>query len=158
MGWTKRQFVSQAFDEIGVSDYEFDLQPEQIQKALNKLDAFMAHLDGLGVRLGYPLGQPGTSNLDDDTTVPSWANQAIYMNLAVIIAPSIGKKVSAVLLVEAKKSLRQIKLRFVIPDPIKVPANMPVGAGNKPWRTSTPFTPNPPDNIQSGDNEILDFE
>ena len=31
MGWTKRQFIEQAFDEIGLASYAFDLGPEQMQ-------------------------------------------------------------------------------------------------------------------------------
>ena len=39
MGWTKRQFVTQAFEEIGLASYVFDLTPEQLQSALRRLDA-----------------------------------------------------------------------------------------------------------------------
>ena len=39
MGWTKRQFVTQAFEEIGLAAYVFDLQPQQLDSALRKLNA-----------------------------------------------------------------------------------------------------------------------
>ena len=29
MGWTKREYVEQAFEEIGLASYVFDLTPEQ---------------------------------------------------------------------------------------------------------------------------------
>ena len=34
MGYSKRQFVAAAFEEIGLASYVFDLQPEQLQSAL----------------------------------------------------------------------------------------------------------------------------
>jgi hypothetical protein len=54
MGYTKRQFISAAFEEIGLASYVFDLQPEQLQSALRRLDAMMADWNAKGIRLGYP--------------------------------------------------------------------------------------------------------
>ena len=34
MSWTVGEFVNQAFEELGYSNYQFDLQPEQLQQAL----------------------------------------------------------------------------------------------------------------------------
>ena len=48
MGWTKRQFVAQAFEEIGLASYVFDLTPEQLQSALRRLDTMMAAWNALG--------------------------------------------------------------------------------------------------------------
>ena len=31
MAWTKRQIVTQAFEEIGLASYVFDLEPEQLR-------------------------------------------------------------------------------------------------------------------------------
>ena len=42
MGWTKQQLVEQAFEEIGMANYVFDLQVEQLQSAMYQLDAMMA--------------------------------------------------------------------------------------------------------------------
>lgn len=55
MGWTKRQFVTQAFEEIGLASYVFDLTPEQLDSALRRLDTMIASWNALGIRLGYPL-------------------------------------------------------------------------------------------------------
>ena len=94
MGWTKRQFIEQAFDEIGLASYAFDLTPEQMQSALRRLDTMIAAWNALGIRLGYPLpSSPQDSDLDEQTNVPDRSNEAIYTNLAIKLAPSYGKQV-----------------------------------------------------------------
>jgi hypothetical protein len=47
VAWTKREFVVQAFSEIGLASYVYDLQPEQLQTALNRLDSMLATWNGL---------------------------------------------------------------------------------------------------------------
>mgnify|MGYP000165071707 CR=1 FL=1 len=103
MSWTKRQFVDQAFEEIGYASYTFDLEPEQLQAAMRRLDSMMATWNGRGIRVGYPLpATPGAGDLDDLTDVPDYANEAIYLNLAIRIAPTVGKAVSRETKVAAK--------------------------------------------------------
>ena len=58
MGYTKRQFVEAAHDELGLSSYVFDMPTEQLQKTMRRLDAMMAEWNAKGIRLGYPM--PGT--------------------------------------------------------------------------------------------------
>ena len=75
MGYTKRQFISAAFEEIGLASYVFDLQPEQLESALRRLDAMMADWNAKGIRLGYPLpSSPQDSSLDEETLVPDSAS------------------------------------------------------------------------------------
>ena len=94
MGYSKRQFVAAAFEEIGLASYAFDLQPQQFESALRRLDAMMASWNALGIRLGYPLpSSPQFSDLDAQSEVPDSANEAIITNLAVKIAPGYGKQV-----------------------------------------------------------------
>ena len=57
MGWTKREYIEQAFEEIGLASYVFDLTPEQLQSALRKLDAMLAEWNAKGLRLGLSTAQ-----------------------------------------------------------------------------------------------------
>jgi hypothetical protein len=92
MSWTKRQFVVQAFEEIGYASYTYDIQPEQLQAGLRRLEAMMGTWNGRGIRLGYPLSSnPDSAELDVSSNVPDSANEAIYTNLAIRIAPIVGK-------------------------------------------------------------------
>lgn len=95
MGYTKRQYVQAAFDEIGYASYEFDLSSEVLEAGMRRLDAMMAEWNAKGIRLGYPLPvNPADSDLDEQTYVPDSANEAIIANLAIRLAPGRGKTVS----------------------------------------------------------------
>jgi len=135
MSWTKRQFVSAAFEEIGYAEYAFDLQPEQLQSALRRLDAMMATWNGLDIKLGYPLpDSPENSSLDDETYVPDKANQAVFQNLALVIAPIVGKVVSQETKGSARAAYMQLLNHATKPKEMQFPTTLPAGAGNKPWR------------------------
>jgi len=70
VSWTKREIVTNAFEEVGLASYAFDLQPEQLQAGLRRLDNMMATWNSRGLRIGYPLtNSPAGSDLDDDANV-----------------------------------------------------------------------------------------
>jgi len=160
MGYSKRQFVQAAFEEIGLASYVFDLQPEQLQSALRRLDAMMAEWNGKGIRLGYPLpSSPQFSDLDEPSEVPDSANEAIITNLAVRIAPSYGKTVSANTQITAKNSYNTILSRAVQPGQQQLPATMPAGAGSKIWRgNGGPFIRSPADHVDAGPDGPIQYD
>lgn len=85
---TKRDIIGAAYEAIGIADYDFDLQPEEYQIGLRKLDGMLALWALSGIRIGYA----GTSDGPDvDANIPQWAYEALYLNLAVRIAPGFGK-------------------------------------------------------------------
>ena len=134
MGYTKRQFIEAAFDEIGLAAYTFDMQPEQYQSALRRLDAMMADWYERGILLGYPLpGSPQGSSLDEQTLVPDRANEAIITNLACRIAPSYGKQVMPATMTAARGALNTLYMRAARPGLMQFPSQTPAGAGNKYW-------------------------
>ena len=157
MGWTKRQFVEQAFDEIGLASYIFDLQPEQLQSALRRLDTMMATWNAQGIRLAYPLpSNPQDSDLDQETDVPDSAYEAIYTNLAIRIAPSFGKQVAIEVKTTAKQAYNVLLQRATYPIEMQLPRTMPAGAGQKPWRVDDPFVPGPRNPVQTGPEGYLE--
>ena len=140
MGWTKRQFVIEAFSEIGYAGYDFDLLPEQLETGLRRLDSLMARWNGKGIQLGYPLpSSQESSDLDTITNIPDWANEAVYTNLAIAIAPIVGKTVSIDTKVNAKEGRNVIYSRTLVTHEQVLPTSMPKGAGNKPWREEGNF-------------------
>ena len=159
MGYSKRQFVAAAFEEIGLASYVFDLQPEQLQSALRRLDAMMSDWNGKGIRLGYPLpGSPQDSDLDDPSDVPDSANEAIICNLAIRLAPGYGKQVMVETKTTAKQGYDTLMQRATAPIPQQLPATMPAGAGNKPWRVyDNPFIRPPVDPVTAGPDGPLEF-
>jgi hypothetical protein len=159
MGWTKRQFVAQAFDEIGLASYVFDLTPEQLQSALRRLDTMLSSWNAKGIRLGYPLpSSPQDSDLDEQTNVPDSANEAIYTNLAIKLAPSYGKQVLPDTKSTAKESYNTLLSIAAMPNQQQMPSTMPFGSGNKPWRTyDNPFVRPPIDHVLAGGDGRIDF-
>jgi hypothetical protein len=132
MPWTKRQIINEAFSELGLSDYEFDLEPEQLQGALRKLDSMIAVWNNLGVGINYTLPyNQSTSDIDQDSMIPDYANQAVYTNLAISIAPSFGKTPSTETKKSAKQSYEYLLRRFASPSEMQYISTLPAGAGHK---------------------------
>lgn len=158
MGYTKRQFVTSAFEEIGLADYVFDLQPEQLESALRRLDSMMAEWNAIGIRLGYAMpSSPQDSDLDTETNVPDSAWEAIITNLAIRIAPGYGKAVAADTKVSAKGAYNILLQRATYPLEQQLPQTMPTGAGNKPVRLNNPYVRMPADPIDAGSDGPLEW-
>ncbi len=160
MSWTKRQLVAAAFEEIGVANYVFDLDAEQIEGALRRLDSMLATWNGRGVRIGYALAtDPAQSDLDQPAGVPDYATEAIYTNLAVRLAPTIGKVVSPDTKATAKAAYNALLSRVVAENvrEQQFPNTLPAGQGNKPWRTDEVYLPGPVAPLTTGPDSTLDF-
>jgi P22 tail accessory factor len=158
MSWTKRQLVAQAFEEIGYASYAYDLQPEQLQAGLRRLEAMMGTWNGRGIRLGYSLfSNPDDADLDTASNLPDSANEAVYTNLAIIISPIVGKTVSMETKKTARSAYMQLLSRFTMPSEQQLPDTMPAGAGNKPWRRDDPFLPGPDSQIDAGGDGPIEF-
>lgn len=159
MGWTKRQFVTQAFEEIGLAAYVFDLTPEQMQSALRRLDSMMASWNAKGIRLGYPTPtDPQNSDLDEQTNVPDSSNEAVYLNLAIRLAPGFGKTPSPETKSSAKAAYDTLMSLAAMPVEQQLPGTMPAGAGNKPWRVyDDPFLRKPVDPLLAGEDGTIEF-
>lgn len=157
MGYSKRQYVEAAFEEIGMANYVFDLQPEQLESAMRRLDAMMAEWNAKGIRLGYPMpSSPQQSDLDEQTYVPDSANQAIITNLAMRIAPSYGKQVMAGTMATAKSSYNTILSKATFPTEKQFPDTLPSGAGNKPWMYDV-FLPGPEEQVLVGQDGPIEL-
>ena len=158
MSWTKLQFVQQAFRKAGLAAYVFDLTPDQLDSAMHDLDAMMATWNAKGIRLGYPVPtSPENATLGQETNVPDSANEAIYLNLAIRIAPDFGKMIPPEVKVSAKLAYDALLSRAAMPDEMQLPS-MPSGAGNKSWRTDNPFLTAPVDPLLAGQDSAIDFE
>lgn len=159
MGYSKRQFVAAALEEIGLASYVFDLQPEQLESAMRRLDAMMADWNGKGIRLGYPLpGSPQNSDLDEQTLVPDSAFEAIICNLGIRLAPSYGRQVMMETKATAKQAYDILLQRATYPLEQQLPAQMPAGAGNKPWRVyDNPFLAPPARPVDAGPDGPIEY-
>lgn len=136
MSWTKRQLVVQAYTELGLANYVFDLEPEQLQNACNVMDAMIASWSGVGAQIAYPAStSPGTTDLDADSTIPDFCNAAVYLGLALRLAPSMGKNPPQMTMIAAKQAyLNMLTMLTATPNEMSYPSTLPKGQGNKVWR------------------------
>jgi hypothetical protein len=161
MSWTKREIVDEAFSEIALLGYEFDITPEEQQTALRRLDTMMATWEARGIRIGYAFpASPGDSSLDSDSGLPDKAIETVYLSLAVRIAASFGKVLSGDTRANAKDGFAALLWDAARPQEQQLPGTLPRGSGNKAYRNSNaPFFPAPSDNplgiSQGGDLDIL---
>lgn len=161
MGWLKGELVDEAFGEIALQGYVFDVGPEARESGLRRLDAMMAQWNAKGIRLGYALpSSPSASDIDAESGIPDSAYEAVFMNLAVRIAAGFGKTLPPQTLTIARDALETLMSRAAFPPEQQLPNTLPRGAGNKPWRTNnSPFMPTPVDPLlgeQGGD--LIEFE
>lgn len=159
MGYSKRQFVEAAFSEIGLASYVFDLQPQDLEQALRRLDAMMAEWNAKGIRLGYPLpGSPQFSDINAESEVPDSANEAIICNLGIRIAAGYGKAIMPQPMMIAKQAYNTLLSRATMPPQQQFPRTLPSGAGNKPWRMyDDPFIRPPVDPVLAGPDGIIEY-
>lgn len=137
MSWTKRELINQAYDEIGLANYAFDLSPDQQATAMRKLNSMMATWNAKGIRLGYPIPTSASGgDLDDDSAIPDSAIEAVYQNLAIRIAGGIGRVAPNELKTSAKEAYLALLNLHSVPMERHLTTDLPLGAGNKPWRQS----------------------
>lgn len=145
MGWTKRQLAADALGAIGIADYEFDVTPDEQLMTIRRLDMMMATWEGRGVRVSYlfPSTADG-SDPDDDSGLPDSAVETVFLNLAIRVAPSFGKTVSAELKTSARDGWDLLLIAAAQPIEQQLPSTLARGAGQKPWRAQNqPFFPRP---------------
>lgn len=148
-----------AFNELGLASYVYDLSANQLQSSLFSLDSMMSTWNARGIRVGYPLpSSQGSSSLSEDAGTPDSVNEAIYLNLAVRIAPSYGKVVSPETKMAAKEAYSSLLSRTFKVVPMQLPGTMSAGAGNKRWRlNNNPFLNPPIDPVDVGPDGILEL-
>ena len=159
MSWTKRELITQAYAEIGLASYTFDLSADQQEHALKRMNTMMASWNIKGIRLGYPIPTTATGDdLDDDSGLPDYALEPVYTNLAVRLAAGLGKQVPQETALTAKDSFNTLMSLAAMPIEKDLPTTMPRGAGNKPWRNQDSQYISPPEQrILTGEDGEIEF-
>jgi len=130
--WTKKQIIEQAFEEIGLASYVFDITADQLESALRRLDLMVASWQARNIQIGYPLpASPGNSNIDEEIQTSLNNNEALVLNLAVRLAPAYGKSVSPDTKATAKLLYDQLLIEAAMPYEQQFVRTLPLGAGYK---------------------------
>ena len=117
MSWTKREIITQAFAEIGLASYVYNLTAEELQDAMRRLDTMMAIWTTRNIIFDPVYPQPasyGAGDLDDDTNATDAALEPMYLNLAIRLAPSFGKQPSPDTRAEAKSGYTTLLGQYVV--------------------------------------------
>lgn len=157
---TKRFLCEMAFNEIGLANYVFDIDPQEMTSMINRLDGMMATWEVAGLRLGYKRTlNPLDADPDQDSGLPDIANESVWTNLAVKAAPSYGKNTSMDTKINAKQSYDLLLgLAASNPPQVQLKGTLPIGAGAKrPNANGGPFVNHPQDILTSGPDSLLDF-
>ena len=100
-GRPKRDIIELAHEFCGLAGFEFEHSPEEIGSALRKLDLMMTEWPW--DQLGYNAPVDGKSVPEDASGLADKDVPAVYMHLAMLIAPALGKALSS----ESKTAMRE---------------------------------------------------
>lgn len=133
MSITKRALVDLAFSELGMGKYNYDLQPEDVQLGVEKLDDLMAEWDGYGIQTGYPLNTVSNAQtVDDPINLILQLKSGVASALAVALAPDYGKTPSPQTVMNATKGKKNGLRLSASPPHKRLNTTMtPAGAGYK---------------------------
>lgn len=159
MGWSKQDLIGQAFEAIGIAAYVFDVQSSQFQSAMRQMDAMLAGWNSRGIRMSYSMpSNANGGNVGDASGIADRGYEAVYSNLALRLAPTVGRAVPVELRIIARQAYDALLAHYAIPVEMHMPINTPAGAGQKTWRsTNQPFIQDPDTSLAAGPDSILNF-
>lgn len=137
---TKRTLVEMAWEDCGLPGYQFEATPEENASAIRRMDAMMREWQARGIELGYYFPTAvGESDPDDPALIPDTAVNGVAGQLAMRLAPGLGKTMSA----EGKKAANGAFIAIQasvqrLPD-AQMTRNTPRGSGNPYWSTWQPY-------------------
>lgn len=132
---TKRSLIGQAYIEVALNNWEYDIEPEEMDKALTRLDILAAELVGRGISIGYNAPSViGQGNLDDELGCPDQAFFGLAVLLAQRLCPSMGKKLSQESRETLNAAMKAVRSAAVVLVPSMTLAHgTPLGSGNRCW-------------------------
>jgi hypothetical protein len=127
----KRQIVEMAYSKCALAGYEFGRTPEEVNDALSELNAMM--LEWPFSMLGYVQPAYGVGDGEEQSGIPPETQAAVATQLALRLAPNMGKTLSP----EAQVSVsRSLALLHAHPLVVSIPtqplqAHTPRGLGSR---------------------------
>ena len=131
---TKRELINGAFSKVGITQYNFEIAPEQMQEAREVLDDYMAEMSRLG--MVFDPVYPPDGDLESETNAPEWTVRHLKNMLAVEVAPIIGRTPMPKTNADANTSLDTMLTQYMVHYSPDI-GGMITGAGRK--RSNYPF-------------------
>lgn len=157
---TKAYFVQEGIAELGLAGAVYDMQPEDIERICNRLDANLAELETKGARIpGWSYADtPNVSNSATEVNVPTGLVNLLILSAAIVAAPSIGKNLSSVTVAQLKLARDNLLYRGRSIPQYQRNTNMPVGSGNQVWADGVQFYVNRPPQLDAGPDSAMSPE
>lgn len=153
--YTKRLIITEAFAELRLAGYVFDLTAEELQGAARRLEVMIAAWAGDGIDLGYVHAADAQAiDLDAQSGVALRWIRAVVCWLAMDIAANYGKQVHSQTIRSATDGMSAMLSLAAFP-PTQSPKMLPRGAGNR-YSEGEFFSPPNLSSIESADGG-LDF-
>ncbi len=133
---TKADIINDAYSKLRISGITVIPSPENIEKALFRLENYMRELLGYGVDLNYTFEEfPDTSS---EHNLPLDVYDAVGWTLAQKLMSDFGKGFNPdpILITQSKAGTSYLFSRISIPV-VQYPNRMPIGTGNRSCYCST---------------------
>lgn len=132
---TKRDLIGQAYIEVALNNWDYDVTPEELDKALMRLDMLAAELVGRGIDIGYNAPSAvGLSNLSDELGCPDQAFFGLAVLLAKRLCSSMGKQLSQSSREALNDAMKAVRSAAVVLVPsMSLARGTPLGSGNRSW-------------------------
>ena len=124
---TALDICSSAAEEIGVKTAEIALEDADFQTFFSRMNDMLLEWDDIGVIVGYT----EVLNGDDTVNIDRNAIGAVKYNLAIRLAPSFQKLVTAALAAIAGGTLEVLMASSTDLSNIAYPDTLPLGSGNQ---------------------------
>ena len=158
---TKEQIITEAFGELALAGYVWEISPEENQASLSTLYSLMAQWAATGRQIGFAFGSGSGSDITTDSGIALANKRAVVMTLARSIAATKGKTLPASFKADYKQAMEDLDQRLALQGigRQQLKSGTPRGAGQKHWRTSnTPFVTRPDTSLlRQGDDGGLDI-
>lgn len=124
---TMREVVEDAMEDITVKKAEVALTNDELQSGIRRLNDMLAQWNELGIIVGY---NPVT-NGDDTLELEPAAIAAVKAKLAIKLAPSYSKPITAALAENASEAMTMLAIANSNIGEIAYPDTLPIGSGNE---------------------------
>ena len=124
---TMREVVEDAMEDITVKKAEVSLTDDELQSGIRRCNDMLAQW----VELGFIVGYNPVLNGDDVLELEPAAIAAVKAKLAIKLAPSYSKPITAALAENASEAMTMLSIANSHIGEIAYPDSLPIGSGNE---------------------------
>ena len=137
---TKSDLVTSALNKLAVNGFDYEIDPEEVKTGVTALEYLMADWDARGIKIGYNFAaDPETADITEQSGLPDIAFRAATYSLAIDLADTYGKAVSASVSAGASSGMTSLLNATQYVPVVQYPNRMPTGSGNRRYGATQRF-------------------